>query len=222
MAENKSKRILTIIGLSFFLIGLPLGSWYYLNSGFNYYKGVMKKLEPKGIVPAFSFTDQNNHVINNDSLKGKLYVADFFFASCPNECLQMAQNLQIVQDAFKDNENVMIASFSTDPLNDSTAALKQYAKGLGALDYQWHFLRGEQKDIFKLAKEGFKLPADTNNNDTDITHSPYFVVVDHKGQIRNYYDGTDERAVKTMIAHISIIMPRKPESEVKIKKKDEY
>jgi protein SCO1/2 len=222
MAESKSKRILTIISLSFFLIGLPLGSWYYLNSGANYYKGVMKKLEPKGAIPTFSFTDQNNHIINNDSLKGKLYIADFFFASCPNECLQMAENLQIVQDAFKDNDKVVIVSFSTDPMNDSTAVLKQYANGLGALDYQWYFLRGEQEAIFKLAKEGFKLPADTNNNDSDITHSPYFAVVDAKGQIRNYYDGTDVVMVKTMIAHISLIMPRKPESEVKIQKKNEY
>lgn len=222
MNGNKTKRILTILGLSFFLIGLPLGSWYYLNSGYNYYKGTMEKMKPKGIIPDFSFTDQNNHVINNDSLKGKLYIADFFFTSCPNECLQMAQNLQIVQDAFKDNENVVIVSFSTDPLNDSTAALKQYAKSLGALDYQWYFLRGEQAEIFKLAKEGFKLPADTNNNDADIVHSPYFAVVDDKGQIRNYYDGTDEVMVKTMIAHISLIMPREPESEVKIQKKNEY
>lgn len=222
MAKNLSKRILTIIALSFFLIGLPLGSWYYLNSGFNYYKGVMGKLEPKGTIPAFSFTDQNNSVINNDSLKGKLYIADFFFASCPNECLEMAKNLQIVQDAFKDNEYVVIVSFSTDPLNDSTAALKQYAKGLGALNYKWYFLRGEQEEVFKLAKKGFKLPADTNDNEADITHSPYFAVVDAKGQIRNYYDGTDVVKVKTMIANISLIMPRKPESEVKIQKKNEY
>lgn len=222
MAKNKSKRILTIIGLSFFLIGLPLGSWYYLNSGYNYYKGVMEKLEPKGAVPDFSFTDQNGHVINNDSLKGKLYVADFFFSSCPNECLEMAKNLQIVQDAFKENLNVVIVSFSTDPLNDTIPVLKQYANSLGALNYQWYFLRGEQAEVFKLAKEGFKLPADTNDNDKDITHSPYFVVVDDKGQIRNYYDGTDETIVKTMIANISVIMPRKPDAEIQVEQKNEY
>lgn len=216
------KRILTILGLSFFLIGLPLGSWYYLNSGYNYYKGVMDKLEPKGIVPDFSLSDQNGNIINNDSLRGKLYIADFFFASCPNECLEMAENLQIVQDAFKDNRNVVITSFSTDPFNDSTAVLKQYANGLEAINYQWYFLRGEQADIFELAKEGFKLPADINDNDADITHSPYFVVVDDKGQIRNYYDGTDAVAVKTMIANISVIMPRKPDPEIEVREVSEY
>lgn len=222
MIKIQPKRILTILGLSFFLIGLPLGSWYYLNSGYGYYRGVMEKLEPKGVVPKFSFMDQNGTIINNDSLKGKLYIADFFFASCPNECLDMAKNLQMVQDAFKDNNNVVITSFTTDPYNDSIPVLKKYAEGLGAMDYQWYFLRGAQEDIFKLSKEGFKLPADINNTDTDIVHSPYFVVVDDKGQIRNYYDGTDERVVKAMIANISMIMPREPDAEIKVEKREEY
>lgn len=221
MSEIKKNNIWVILGLSFFLIGLPLGSWYYLQQGLNYSLGVQDKLEPKGKVPTFSFTDQNGQVITNDSLKGKLYVADFFFASCPNECLEMAENLKIVQEAFEDHPKVVIVSFSTDPYHDTTAVLKAYANSLGALPYQWYFLRGEQEEIFKLAKKGFKLPADINDNDNDIVHSPYFALVDTSGQIRNYYDGTDARETKVMITHMSMIMPRKPDPEIKVEEKEE-
>jgi len=221
MSKIKKNNIWVIIGLSFFLIGLPLGSWYYLQQGLNYSLGVQEKLEVKGEVPAFSFTDQNGQVITNDSLKGKLYVADFFFASCPNECLQMAENLKVVQEAFKDHPKVVIVSFTTDPYHDTTQVLKAYADALGALPYQWYFLRGEQQEIFKLAKKGFKLPADTNDNDGDIVHSPYFAVVDMEGQIRNYYDGTDSVDINIMITHMSMIMPRKPDPEIKVEEKEE-
>lgn len=221
MSKIKKNNIWVIIGLSFFLIGLPLGSWYYLQQGLNYRLGVQEKLEVKGEVPAFSFTDQNGQVITNDSLKGKLYVADFFFASCPNECLQMAENLKVVQEAFKDHPKVVIVSFTTDPYHDTTQVLKAYADALGALPYQWYFLRGEQQEIFKLAKKGFKLPADTNDNDGDIVHSPYFAVVDMEGQIRNYYDGTDSVDTNIMITHMSMIMPRKPDPEIKVEEKEE-
>lgn len=222
MSKIKGNNIWTILGLSFFLVGLPFGSWYYLNSGLEYNLGVKEKMKAKGEIPAFSFTDQNGQTITDDSLKGRLYVADFFFASCPNECLEMAKNLQIVQEAFKDHPKVIIASFSTDPYNDSTAVLKKYAESLDALPYQWYFLRGEQKAIFDLAKNGFKLPADVNDNKDDIVHSPYFVVVDEKGQIRSYYDGTSEIEVKTMIANISMIMDRKPDPEIQVEKKGEF
>ena len=221
MSKIKKNNIWVIIGLSFFLIGLPLGSWYYLQQGLNYSLGVQEKLEVKGEVPAFSFTDQNGQVITNDSLKGKLYVADFFFASCPNECLQMAENLKVVQEAFKDHPKVVIVSFTTDPYHDTTQVLKAYADALGALPYQWYFLRGEQQEMFKLAKKGFKLPADTNDNDGDIVHSPYFAVVDMEGQIRNYYDGTDSVDTNIMITHMSMIMPRKPDPEIKVEEKEE-
>lgn len=221
MSKIKKNNIWVIIGLSFFLIGLPLGSWYYLQQGLNYSLGVQEKLEVKGEVPAFSFTDQNGQVITNDSLKGKLYVADFFFASCPNECLQMAENLKVVQEAFKDHPKVVIVSFTTDPYHDTTQVLKAYADALGALPYQWYFLRGEQQEIFKLAKKGFKLPADTNDNDGDIVHSPYFAVVDMEGQIRNYYDGTDSVDTNIMITHMSMIMPRKHDPEIKVEEKEE-
>lgn len=222
MSKIKKNNIWVILGLSFFLIGLPLGSWYYLQQGLNYHLSVQDKLEPKGIVPAFSFTDQNGQVITNDSLKGKLYVADFFFASCPNECLEMAKNLQVVQEAFKDHQKVVIVSFSTDSYNDSTAVLKKYADGLGALPFQWYFLRGEQQEVFELAKKGFKLPADIKDNDADIVHSPYFTIVDAKGQIRNYYDGTSFEETNVMITHMSMVMPRKPDPVIEVEKKEEF
>jgi len=221
MSEKKSNSIFTYVALTFFLIGLPLGSWYYLQQGYNYSLEVKEKMKPKGEIPDFSLTDQNGQTITKDSLAGKLFIADFFFASCPNECLTMAKNLQVVQDAFSDNYNVVIVSFTTDPANDSIPVLKQYADNLGALPYQWYFLRGEQKEIFKLAKEGFKLPADTNDNDGDIIHSPYFAVVDDKGQIRAYYDGTNDNESKVMVANVSMIMPRKPDAEIKVKEGSE-
>jgi protein SCO1/2 len=131
----------------------------------------------------------------------------------------MAYNLQRVQEAFKDNPFVTIVSHTVDTRHDSIPILKQYADNLGALPNKWYFLTGEQKQIYNLAKSGYKLPADEKDNASDFIHSPYFVVVDSSLTIRNYYDGTDTADVNRMIGHISLIMPRKPKAEIKIKAK---
>lgn len=221
MNEKKSKRIFTFVALTFFLIGLPFGSWYYLQQGYNRSLEIQEKMKPKGEVPSFELMNQEGEIITNDTLKGKWYVADFFFSTCPNECLIMAKNLQLLQTKFEDNDRLVIVSFTTDPANDTIPALKQYADNLGAIPGKWHFLRGEQKEIFKLAKEGFKLPADIKDNDNDIVHSPYFVVVDGEGQIRNYYDGTNVEEVYEMVQNLGHRMPRKPDAEVQIKEGNE-
>jgi len=221
MSEKKPNRIFTYFALTFFLIGLPLGSWYFLQQGYNRSLDIQERMKPKGEVSSFKLVDQDGNIITNDSLKGKWYVADFFFAKCPNECLIMAENLQLVQEKFENNENLVILSFTTDPANDTISALKQYADNLGAITGKWYFLRGEQAEIFKLAKEGFKLPADTNDNDDDIIHSPYFAIVDGEGQLRAYFDGTDKEAVYEMVQNLGHRLPRKPDAEIKVREGSE-
>lgn len=217
MSKKKQNRIFTFVALTFFLAVLPIGSWYFLQQGYNRSLEIQEKMKPKGEVSSFELIDQNGTIITNDSLKGKWYVADFFFSKCPNECLTMAKNLQLVQEKFEKNENFVILSFTTDPANDTISALKQYADNLGAIDGKWYFLRGEQTEIFKLAKEGFKLPADIKDNDNDIIHSPYFAVVDSEGQIRGYFDGTDVEKVYEMVQNLGHRLPRKPDAAIQVK-----
>lgn len=221
MSKKKPNRIFTFVALTFFLAVLPLGSWYFLQRGYDRSLEIQEKMKPKGEVSSFELVDQDGQIITNDSLKGKWYVADFFFSKCPNECLAMAENLQLVQEKFEKNENFVILSFTTDPANDTISALKEYADNLGAMPGKWYFLRGEQQEIFKLAKEGFKLPADIKDNDNDIIHSPYFTVVDGDGQLRGYFDGTDKEAVYEMVQNLGHRLPRKADAAIQVKEGSE-
>lgn len=166
-------------------------------------------LEIIGQVPEYSFTDQNGKTITNQDYAGKVYVAEFFFTTCPDICPIMTENMIKIQNEFLGNPNVGIASFTIDPNHDTPEILKTYAKEKGITKIQWHLLTGEKDKIFKLANEGFNLyVGETPNEGVGFEHSGFFALIDQEGNIRSrkdelgnpliYYDGLDLKNIQML------------------------
>ena len=162
-----------------------------------------------GVVPAFSFTDQNQKTITNQTFKDKVYIVEFFFTTCPSICPIMTENMIKIQNDFLGNPKVGIASFSIDPTHDTPQVLKEYDKNKGITKPQWHLLTGEKEEIFKLANEGFNLyVGEASEVEGGFEHSGFFALVDQEGNIRSrkdehgnpivYYDGLEDKGIQML------------------------
>ncbi|MBU3820932.1 SCO family protein [Flavobacteriaceae bacterium XHP0103] len=144
--------------------------------------------EPKK-VPFFSFINQNGNVITNEDYKGKVYVVEFFFTTCPTICPVMNANLVQIQNEFEGLENFGVASFTINPQYDTPEVLKEYAQKYGIKNTNWHLMTGSQEAIYKLANEGFNLyTAEDANADGGFEHSGNFALIDKNGFIRSRKD----------------------------------
>ncbi|MDR6300181.1 SCO family protein [Mesonia maritima] len=144
--------------------------------------------EPKK-VPSFKFVDQHNDTITNESYKGRVYVAEFFFTTCPTICPKMNENMSDIQQVFKGNTNFGIASFSINPSYDTPEILKEYAEKYNITNPHWHLLTGNQDEIFELANNGFNFYVASNLKvEGNFQHSGYFALVDQEGFIRSRKD----------------------------------
>jgi protein SCO1 len=165
-------------------------------------------------IQEFSFTDQTGKTYGSKDLKGKIYVAEYFFTTCGTICPKMNLEMMRVQKAYQGNDQFKILSFTVDPETDSVAQMAQYAEGHGANSKQWHFLTGEKTDLYKLARRSFfvlKPAAAVNQGDvgSDFIHTNYFVLVDTQKRIRGYYDGTDSKEVDKLIGDIQKLLEEK-------------
>lgn len=175
---------------------------------------VDKDLSRKGFghrIQEFSFTDQSGKSYGSKDLENKIYVAEYFFTTCGTICPVMNAEMQRVQAAFKGNNQFKILSFTVDPETDSVAQMKNYADAHGADPVQWHFLTGEKKDLYRLARRSFFVlkPAEAQNQGdvgSDFIHTNYFVLVDTQKRIRGYYDGTNPKEVDTLIKDIQKLL----------------
>jgi protein SCO1/2 len=160
------------------------------------------------VIPDFKFQTQNGDSLELDSLHGSIYVADFFFATCPGICPKLSNSLEKVQQAFIRDENFKIVSFSVDPAKDTLQALRRYAGQHNAIPGKWFFLRGNKGDVFKLAQEGFRVTAkdDVDGGPEAFVHSEKLVLVDQNGNIRGYYSGVDTNRVNRMMGDIVLLL----------------
>ncbi|MDI9309550.1 MAG: SCO family protein [Limnohabitans sp.] len=170
-----------------------------------------------GKAPKFSLTDQNKQTISNDTYKGKVYVIEFFFTTCPSICPVMNRNMKFVQGSFASNTNFGIASISIDPEHDTPEVLKKHAEQIEAKGINWHFLTGDKKAIFEMANKGFNLYVGENPKvNGGFEHSGLFALIDKKGNIRCrkdefdnpivYYDGLSEDGIKQIKQDISKLL----------------
>ncbi|MFI0427494.1 MAG: SCO family protein [Flavobacterium sp.] len=197
--KNKS-----YIGISF--IVLIFGIWTVNELLSRSKKSDLVEIGP---VPAFELMDQNNKKISDKDYLGKVYVVEFFFATCPTICPKMNQSMLQLQEEFYGNPNFGLASITIDPEHDTAAVLKEHANQLGVKHYNWHFLTGDKKYIYGLANKGFNLYAGENNKAAGgFEHSGLFALVDKDGKIRCrkdgqgnpilYYDGLDAKGVEAI------------------------
>lgn len=175
------------------------------------------KLVKIGPAPKFELVNQNNKKITNDSYKGKVYVLEFFFTTCPSICPKMNQSMLLIEKKFFGNPNFGIASITIDPNHDTAKVLKDHAELLGVKSSNWNFLTGDREYIYSLANKGFNLYAAANSNVAGgFEHSGLFALIDKDGNIRCrrddfgnpilYYDGLDKKGVKDIQQDINVLL----------------
>ena len=157
-------------------------------------------------VPVFEFTSQQGQAISQNELDGNIYVADFFFATCPDICKEMSSQMVRVQEAFHDEEQVKLVSFSVNPEHDTPEVLREYGERYNADPAKWYFLTGDRDKIYNLAQKGFYLPVMKVEGQQDFIHSEKFMLVDKDRYVRGIYDGTDKEDVDRLILEIKVLL----------------
>ena len=149
-------------------------------------------------IAPFAFTNQNGNKVTNKDYEGKIYVADFFFTTCQTICPKMTDNMVWLQDKIKDNPKVKLLSHSVFPDEDTVEVLKKYAKEKGVLDAKWNLVTGNQKEIYKIARQSYLVVKTGKPEELyDMVHTENFVLVDQKGRIRGFYNGLNiDKTVK--------------------------
>ncbi|MGX5690748.1 SCO family protein [Arcticibacter tournemirensis] len=158
-------------------------------------------------IPSFSFINQDSAAITNKDFDGKIYVADFFFTTCPSICPVMHRNMLKVYDKFKDNPQVMIASHTIDYKHDTPAVLKEYATKLGVSGKQWQFLRGGRDSVYTLAEKHYLVAVNEDKSAPGgYIHQGWFVLIDKEKRLRGAYDGTQPDQVEQMISDMETLL----------------
>lgn len=158
-------------------------------------------------IPTFSYTRQDGETVNNQSVKGKVYVAEFFFTSCPSICPIMTSQLLRVHEKFAADDRLKILSFTLDPDYDTPARMAEHAERLGINTKQWWFLNGDKATTYQLAQKGFFVTAIQDPTEPGgIVHSGKVSLVDGDGHVRGYYDGTIEQDVNVLINDIATLL----------------
>jgi protein SCO1/2 len=156
-------------------------------------------------IPFWSFMNQNGKEINSIQYANKVCLVDFFFTHCPTICPRMTLNMREVQIQLEKDclSNVELLSFTVDPKRDSIDRLKEYSTSYETKDNNWSFLTGNQNEIYELGVNGYLVP---NQEDAlapgGFLHSEKLILIDKKGRIRGYYDGTNSENIATIVQHI--------------------
>ncbi len=158
-------------------------------------------------IAPFSFTDQNGNSFGSKELEGKIYAVDFFFTTCPGICPRLTANFGKVQEAFKNDANVMLVSFSVTPETDIPAVLNAYAKNHNVNYSQWRLLTGEQTEIYTLARRSFFADDDLGGkkDENDFLHTENVLLIDSHKRIRGIYKGTYPLETEKLIKEIGIL-----------------
>ncbi len=172
--------------------------------------------EPKKM-PAFTFINQDSLTITHADYKDKVYVAEFFFTTCPSICPIMNRNMLKIEKEFGKNQDFGIASFSIDPKHDTPMVLKKYAEEYGVTSLNWHMLTGNIDDIYELSNKGLNIFAEINPEVAGgFEHQGYFALIDKKGFLRSrkdkhgnpivYYQGTEDDQIALLKEDIAKLL----------------
>lgn len=175
----------------------------------------IKKTDPQyskiHTIAPFSLHNQLGHIINNDSLKNCVYVANFFFTTCTSICPKMATNLEKLQEKYLKNNKVKLLSFSVTPWIDSISVLKQYAINHNVDASKWNLLTGTKEEIYSLARKSFfaeKTLGLQKTND-EFLHTESMLLIDTKGRIRGIYNATQVVDMERVSDDIEILLKEK-------------
>jgi protein SCO1/2 len=196
----KSRRSFIFLLL---VLALPLLAFYVMN--------VASSLQPLPVygerVGSFHFVNQDGLSTGNEFTDGKVWVASYFFTSCPTICPKMIAGLKEVQSVYRDEAGLSMVSFTVDPQRDTPLRLKHYAEAKGIDTRQWNLVTGTKADLYRYARKELKLVAsDGDGGPEDFIHSEKLVLLDRQGRICGYYDGTEPSDVKQLIKDIKKLL----------------
>ena len=154
----------------------------------------------------FSLTNQNGKTITQDFYRDKIYVADFFFTTCPTICPIMTENMVYLQSQIVNDKDVLLLSHSVTPDIDSVAQLKKYALEKGVIDKKWNLVTGEKKHIYELARKSYlAVKDDGDGGPFDMIHTENFILIDKERRIRGTYDGTSKEEMAKLLQDLAVL-----------------
>ena len=218
---NQSKTGLILLAAAVGMLGIVAGTFLWLrlapgpqSSPWN--GPALEGLGNYGPVPEFSLVERTGRKATLADLRGKVWIADFIYTTCTDTCPAQSAAMAGLQEQFGKSNKLRLVSFSVDPERDTPAVLSTYATRFKASPDRWLFLTGDQEQISQLVQEGFRLSAaaltDSNSKETLIMHSPRFVLIDQKSQIRGYYDSRDTMALERLKKDLDTLLDGKGSS----------
>jgi protein SCO1/2 len=182
---------------------------YYSDESFTPHWLTPNSTEEKSFhkIPDFTMVNQLGETVSQKTFDDKIYIADFFFTTCPGICLKMTGNMVKVQEAFKDDPEVLLLSHSVTPSIDSVPVLKNYADKNGVLENKWHLVTGDKTEIYNLGRNQYfvendlGVPKDIN----DFLHTENFLLVDKNKHIRGIYNGLNRASIAQLITDIKAL-----------------
>ncbi len=207
-----SFRIMSKKGIYYtlFFVLLAVGFYYimaYAIPGYN-----KKRIPPVSFIRPFSFINQDGERFTEKDVAGKVFVAEFFFTTCPGICPTMNENMKRVYDEFSREDDFLILAHTSDPDNDSAAAMKAYARKLGVDTRRWVFLTGRKDSLYTMARVSYTID-DPNNNlvsiEDQFIHSQFWALVDRDGNVRKIYDGLKDSEVNELISDTRELLEEK-------------
>ena len=154
----------------------------------------------------FELINQNGDTITEQDYEGKIYVADFFFTTCPTICPIMTKNMATIQGSILDEDDVLLLSHSVTPQIDSVPQLKKYALEKGVVDAKWNLVTGDKRQIYELARKSYlAVKTDGDGGPFDMIHTENFILVDKEKRIRGFYDGTNPDEIKKLLEDLTVL-----------------
>lgn len=153
----------------------------------------------------FELTDQDSMKVTNGTFSNSIYIADFFFTTCPDICPAMKTQMLRIYEAYGDRDDVKFLSHTIDPNHDTVPVLKDFSDRLGVNNSTWRFVTADMDYMYKLGQTSY-MASMSQDSQTGFTHSGRFFLVDKQRRIRGAYDGTDEISVNFLIADIKKLL----------------
>ena len=169
--------------------------------------GILKTDTLDHTVSDFKFINQDGDTISNNTFQNDIYLADFFFTTCPTICPIMKSNLLKIYDHFENQNNVKFLSHTVNPEYDNVGVLNKYSKNLGVNSKKWHFVTGDIEYVYETAKKSYMVTAMADSLEPGgFLHSGTFLLVDNKKRIRGIYDGTDKTEISKIKNDIETLL----------------
>lgn len=166
--------------------------------------GNLNKHPANHTVKDFKLLSQNGDTFYSKTLNGKIYVADFFFTTCPGICKSLTTQMQKVQREFINDDSLILLSFSVDPDKDTFEVLQRYADMHNAIKGKWYFLRGTNREMMELARDEYQVIAEDDTSNY-LIHSEKLTLVNKNGNIYGHYNGLDTSDVNKLITDIKLL-----------------